>query len=127
MYTLTERCRSYKMDCIQYKSASQAARQISKESDIISPQSSIRTYLIHCNQPKAPFLTCIIRRSITVKSALVVLLPCLVVTSYSLIIPLFSRAQILETITGAAVDQIVETIIDVAGVPLSGSCPQVDK
>ena len=61
------------------------------------------------------------------KSALVVLLPCLVVTSYSLIIPLFSRAQILETITGAAVDQIVETIIDVAGVPLSGSCPQVDK
>ena len=57
----------------------------------------------------------IIRQSITMKSALAILLPCLVATS----LPLFARAQILETITGAVVDQIVETIIDVVGVPLS--------
>ena len=57
------------------------------------------------------------------KSALVFLLPCLLATS----LPLFARAQILETITGALVDQIVETIIDVAGVPLSGSCPEIEN
>ena len=57
------------------------------------------------------------------KSALVVLLPCLLATS----LPLFARAQLLETITGAVVDQIIETIIDVAGVPLSGSCPEIDN
>ena len=45
------------------------------------------------------------------KSASVILLPCPVATS----LPLFARVQILEMITGAVVDQIIETIIDVMG------------
>lgn len=53
------------------------------------------------------------------KSALVILLPCLVAIS----LPHVARAQILSTL----VNQFIQTAIDAVGLPLSGSCPEVDN